>query len=212
MTSANVAQTDFLREAEMTEPIELSRLTAVVAPPAAPKESGNAGAVKDVQRRLSVVFPTDYVEICREYGSGRFKPLSGLMLGNPQSPRYETWLAKQLKELTTTRQTLLNGAGDDEFPFPLFPDSTGLLPFARTASHTYLLWRISEDAPCRWPIFAFGADFEQRGKLPSRWLRFDMSLVDFLVGGLEGTIWMPSIRPRRVEMPRSKWFSPEPLW
>jgi hypothetical protein len=148
----------------------LRNLISVISPPAAPKENSNGSALHKLEIALGISFPADYKEYAAAYGSGGFLDLGGLSIDilNPLAKNYRERLhsfcgfASHAKLVST----------EDEFPFEVFPDIPGLLPWGIDDAGGSLSW-LTEGPADAWPIIAMVA----RESIIER---FDMPMTEFL--------------------------------
>jgi uncharacterized protein (TIGR02996 family) len=114
----------------------------VVMPP--PKRLLNAsGKWEEVEQALGLTLPSDYKAFIRTYGSGTagcIEIVSPLGLNYDVRERWVNW-AGLIADL----------AEYEEVPYPVFPESGGLLPFGTLGDVDLLTWRTIGD-PEHWPF------------------------------------------------------------
>lgn len=185
------------------------QLLDLLPPPASPMETD--GNLPDVLNRLHLRLPPDFVEICRLYGSGRFPGLSGLMLGNPLSPRFKPWFTRKRDHLKQERKNAVHLELEPHFPFAVFPALPGVVPFAASTNGVVVCWWASQHDPAAWPILVFAGEIRRKGMLPRAWARYDMSASAFLLKGLTGGLY-PLFAATDIPTVIEPRFVPEPLW
>jgi hypothetical protein len=97
--------------------------------------------VKKVEEQEQFKFPTDYVKFIRFYGTGRLSQL--LWILNPLS-EYDRF--NLLAFLTNQKQVFdqLKREYDAKYPYKLFQNKVGLLPFAFTDNGDTIYWNIKD--------------------------------------------------------------------
>src|SRR5690242_15491951 len=104
------------------------RLAALIGLNIDPVPRRNWAAVEASLGGLSL--PGDYKRLADNLPKGRFKDLIGLVLpGNTGHPEND-YLGQYRHALDDLRESREDGDGD--FPYPLFPDEGGLLPWGDT--------------------------------------------------------------------------------
>jgi hypothetical protein len=83
----------------------------------------------------------------------------------------------------------------EDFPFPLYPEPGGLLPWAKTGDGTDLCW-LTEGQPDSWPTAAWN--------IPGGGHRYDMIAAELLYRYLSGQLHVELLRPA----PAEPWFDP----
>jgi SMI1-KNR4 cell-wall len=157
------------------------RLVVIAPPPVDPVTSRGDWSVAEA--RAGVSLPADYRRLIGLYGCGIFGG--------------EVWLCSPFAanpniELVEDGRDLLNGDRDvrqldpEDFPYPLFPEPGGLLPWGRTHGGDNLYWRTGP-GPDEWTVVANGsrsADFAE----------FPGGVAAFLLAWIEG-MWSPDVLP-----------------
>jgi hypothetical protein len=144
----------------------ISELLKVVPPPANPVEAKNGTAWKRAQEVIGSKLPNDFRDVGLHYGSGTF---CGTYLGilNPLSADFERAVTFLLAELRERRLTY-------NYPYGVFPEQPGLLPWGSDENGNVLHW-LTEGAPDYWPII-----LQPEGAEGHELERFDIPMTTFL--------------------------------
>lgn len=156
----------------------LASLLIVLSPPATPYERGINEEWPAIESTLRIVLPNDYKEYINTFGTGRINGY--LSPYNPFSDNRFLNLVKQIPNQLGILQRIKDEWGNEECPYPLYPEPHGLLPWGVTGNGNVLLWATIGCAD-DWTIVVSG------GRNPG-YEEFDMSMTDFLVKLLSGNI------------------------
>src|SRR5262245_9764620 len=116
----------------------IENLKAFIPPPESPIQ--NSGDWSAVEYELGVVFPSDFKDLIRVYGTGAF--YGRLAIENP----LRKWGRDGIREYLSAYHELRDAC---EYSFPLFPESPGLLPWGGDSNgHLYCWW--TDGAPDVW--------------------------------------------------------------
>ncbi len=153
----------------------ITELLKVVPPPTSPKEAYNELAWETGQESLGVALPNDFREVGVRYGSGKFCGYIGAL--NPLSEDFTTsiiYLLEVLRDIAESRK----------YPYKVFPDHPGLLPWGGDDNGHMLHWLTEGDAD-NWPVIieSHEGDLE----------RYDLSMTTFLAKALTN-----EIRPKHI--------------
>lgn len=161
--------------------MSIEALVKAVSPPLSPIAGGENLAWGPVEAELKVILPPDYKAYVARFGVGRlndyFHPL------NPFTPNPHLNLIRHLETLyEAERGLLLNHPEDSQLfpPFPLHPESPGLLPWGVTDNGEELFWHtvgVSE----HWPVVVYSGRQE-------KYETFPMSMSRFLAAVLTGEL------------------------
>ena len=155
----------------------IDELIRTVAPPLKPIANGPTDGLRETTQQLGLELPDDLVQLCAQYGSGRFwdKGRLPIEIFNPFDS------AKYLQEIK-----LLCGFIDDA-PHSVYPEVSGLLPLGVDDQRVTLYW-LTDGPPDSWPIVANTSsdDYPQ----------WNIPLGDFLTG----------IFTRRITIWKGKFF------
>lgn len=119
---------------------------------------------KEADERLGVNFPSDYKQFIGTYGSGNVGDF--IVFFNPFAPIERNNFFNNV-QFVIGGQTKFRG-----IPFPLFPKSGGLLPFAKTYDGDDLFWETRGESD-KWSIVVLEVRSTHYEKYP-------MKMVDFL--------------------------------
>lgn len=124
----------------------ISDLEAVMPPPIATSVIEPTAWV-EVERSLGTSLPSDYKDFIRTYGLGQVADF--LCVLTPFSDNPNVNLSLQIEQqLSALRE--LHAAGESA-PYPLFPATGGIMPFAITDNGDVLHWE-TNGAPDAWRV------------------------------------------------------------
>ncbi|MBI1259274.1 MAG: hypothetical protein GC204_17550 [Chloroflexi bacterium] len=124
-----------------------SQLLSLLRPPEEPIETGSAEGWAAVEAMLSTTLPEDYKQFIGNFGSGW---LGGfLFVWNPFASAF-------YMNFETRYVWKLGSLEGEPLPYPLYPASGGLLPFAATKDGDTLFW-VTQAQPDHWTIFILPA-------------------------------------------------------
>ena len=155
----------------------IAELLAVVSPPSNPINAENGNHWTLAEQWIGFGLPDDFRDFATHYGSGK---ICGNYLGilNPLSTdNFQdavTSFAEVLRDVKRPR----------EYPYDVFPDRPGLLPWGSDENGNYLHW-LTEGEANAWPIIVESHEGELE--------RFDMSMTTFLAKALTN-----EIRPKHI--------------
>jgi hypothetical protein len=158
--------------------MSVAALKEVTAPPVEPAETGRREDWRQVESTLGTALPSDYKEYIDTYGTGKLADF--LLPLNPFSKNPHLNLIQQVPRRLGALRELKQQGGDRACPYPLFPESGGLLPWGITDNGDVLYWR-TEGRPDHWGTVvneSRGPEFEQ----------FDEPMTDFVAGVLSKRI------------------------
>lgn len=157
-----------------------------VPPPDAPLHSGPEDRIGHLQEHFGIAFPTDYLGICRRYGSGIFAGSISVM--NVFSPSYVVCAEDLLDIFREMRAT----EGTQRYPYPVHPEKGGVFPWARLLNHV-AFW-ITNPAREQWPTVLWDRDYD-------RWQIWDMPCSKLLTEALCGNISLAVFSTSRALTP-----------
>ncbi len=131
--------------------------------------SENNGDWDSAERQLNTELPDDYKVYINNFGSAYVDKF--LTIYNPFSQNPNLNLIEQTKIILEDYRWL-QAQGNEQIPFPLFPDKDGLLPFGTTDNGDVLFWKTSGE-PNQWTIVV-------NASRESLYDRFDENMTDFL--------------------------------
>jgi hypothetical protein len=151
----------------------IEELLTVVPAPEKATETGSKTKWSKVEKDLGVALPADYKEFVSRYGTGL---LSGFIrVFNPFAKSEYTNLVASVRRIGATNQMLRASEGA-RFPYSVFPDPAGLLPWGTDDNGNYYYW-LTRGEPDHWPVVV-GAGRH------AKWQQFDVSMTTFLGKGL----------------------------
>jgi len=173
----------------VTAPID--RLVSLVPPPTVPVDA--AGDWRSVETVLGLALPEEFKLLLGHYGVGSFDDIT-LLSPFDSHPKRVFDLVEHANVLIPWFAELRKDAPED-FPFPLYPEPGGLLPWATTSVGTDLCW-LTEGRPEHWPT----AVWNVRGG----GTRYELGAVDLLHDYLRGQLRVERLGPP----PPVPWFDP----
>jgi hypothetical protein len=165
----------------------LRDLMGLVPPPVEPIDAD--GEWRWVWPSLGCRLPNDYQDLVRAYGLGSF---DDVVLWTPFTPRSWANLVVNARDLADE----YGPVRDDDpaaFPYPLYPEPGGMLPWASTGDGDWLCW-LTDDEPNGWPVVEWNI---REGAH-----RHDVGAVEFLNDYLTGAREAMLLRPP----PPVPWF------
>lgn len=128
---------------------ELDTLTGILPPPASPVEPPGATAWRDAERALGRPRPPDYKAFVERFGSGRIDGFIHVL--NPAAAREPVRLLPAIERLGAGFREL-RAADPSEVPYPVHPESAGLIPWAFSDNGDVFFWATEAEDPADWPI------------------------------------------------------------
>lgn len=157
--------------------MSVESLTRVLPPPQAPLETGLFDEWEQVELTVGVSLPHDFKEFIKVFGTGRICGLFYLL--NPFSKNEHLNLINQVPIRLDALSEIRKGY-PAEVPYPIFPEPSGLLPWAYTDNGDVFYWR-TQGAPDAWTVVLQDTGFEI-------WEEYNDSLSGFLERLLGGEI------------------------
>ena len=161
----------------------LSHLATIVPPPDAPVERGSVEEFDAVEQQLCLELPPDYKAYVGTYGSGQWhefwwflSPFDESQYGN---------LTRHSVADETAKWSILNAErtcriAEGEYPYPIYPEPGGILPWAVTENGGNFFW-LTIGPALNWPTVYRanrGAEFE----------RIDLTCTEILLGIVTGRL------------------------
>ena len=160
-----------------TDPVH--QLTALAGHPA---RRDVAIAWPAVEASIGSRLPADYRSLVEALPDGAFRDLVRVNRpGDQQHPGTE-FLGYYAGWLDTWRAW--RAAGRGTFPYPIFPEPGGLLPWATGPRMAPVFWLTGPDDPDHWPVILVDPGFQQWGRHPGPASAF---LLDALTGRFDTT-------------------------
>jgi hypothetical protein len=126
----------------------IEELLSVVRPPRRPVEAGEPDELPDIERRLGISLPKDYVDFGLRYGTGVFVDSGRLNITvlNPFSDKYIERVKSDSAFLLKMKEIV-----PQEVPYDIFPKSPGLLRWGYDDNGWELCW-LTLGSPESWPV------------------------------------------------------------
>ena len=124
----------------------IEEILRVLPAPALPLQS-TGSSWDEIESQIGSVLPDDYKQFVTYYGSGRIDNL--LWIFNPFASNKHINFVKQIEVRLEALRFLIEKRS--EHPYPLFPNTGGLLPFGGTDNGDTLYW-LTEGLANNWHI------------------------------------------------------------
>ena len=130
------------------------------------------------QQEHGVVFPVDYVEFVDTYGTGSIDDFLWI---------YTPWCQNENLNIFTRGKIVGDAyrASHEEFPkdfpFAVYPEKGGLLPFGGTDNGDEFYWLTDDINPEKWKLIVYMDRSDE-------YLEYNLNLMDFLTGIFSGEI------------------------
>lgn len=156
-------------------------------PPVTTFEIGTPAAWREVERKLGLCLPPDYVALTDTYGSGMWDG-GELVVLNPFTAEFCRNLVKQCGPIQQGNSTAIEAERETRkqvqelgqvYPYPIYPESGGLIPWAYTGNGGNLFW-VSQGEPQSWPT-AFFRDRSDEFEV------IKLSVTEIILGILNGS-------------------------
>jgi hypothetical protein len=166
----------------------LDELKGLVPPPAAVASP----QWEDALEQVGFEFPADYREFVDAYGEGTFERSEyvGLEVRAPHSsalglrgePGLKGFVARHVNRV----RPLFVGSGEGTAmwagePYPMYPDSGGLLSWGRSQQNDQFFWLTQDADPDRWPVVGWS-------RHDASTLVFDGGMAEFLIALFTGRV------------------------
>jgi hypothetical protein len=152
-----------------------------------------------VRERLGVRLPSDFERLVDEFGPfavGWEDTPDLIKVDAPGDPRDAWNLEKQMEYYAEVVDSLRDFEREHDpdnveqnFPYRVFPEAGGLLPFAQQMDGDTFCWKTVGDCD-GWTIVVLRRQFAYD---ESPWYEFDGGLADWLLGRLTGTVTGPPL-------------------
>lgn len=110
-----------------------------------------------IERSLGLRLPDDYRMLAEITPLGRFQGFVRLIrpgdFDHPES-EYLGYYEYRLEDMRAWREE-----EPERFPFPIYPEPGGLLPWAATHRHDLIFWLTADNDPNEWPVVTSDTDF-----------------------------------------------------
>jgi hypothetical protein len=118
--------------------MSLQTLAQIVTPPTDPVDSGSVDEWLAIEEKLGTPLPTDYKEYINTYGTGTIG--SFLWPYNPFSNNENLNLITRIEQDLSALRQIKDEFGEEEVPYPLYPETGGLLSWAISDNGDVLYW------------------------------------------------------------------------
>lgn len=152
-------------------------MTAVLSPPAEPRETRLGAAWDGIEKRLGTRLPSDYTAFVETYGSGSIDEF--LVVLNPFASNRNINLL-ECGRLRSQAYAELRARFPEMYVHDVYPAPGGLLPFAITDNGNVFYWKTAGE-PNTWTVVAY----EGRGP---QFYEFPGGMTDFLAALLTRSI------------------------
>ena len=153
-------------------------LCKVMFPPKEPVESRRVEEFSEIEQELGTTMPSDFKEYINLFGTGYIGRF--LWVFNPFSNEESLNFIEQMEIRLDALEEIKEKYGDDECPYPLYPEPSGLLPWGATDNGDVLYWS-TVGQPDEWTVVineSRGPKFEQ----------YEESMTGFLAKLISGDI------------------------
>jgi hypothetical protein len=120
-----------------------------------------------IEEALGLRLPADYKVLAESFPLGWFRMFAKVEVPAGRQRLLGDYAVMQLDHLRQVRAT-----GESSFPFPVFPEPGGVLPWGSIGSPGLAFWLTEADDPDGWPVIAAGSH--------DYWDRFDGPACEFL--------------------------------
>ncbi len=155
--------------------MSIERLIEILAPPKTPFFRPTDADWLAVEAELGVALPIDYKHFISIFGSVYIDKFMGIY--NPFATNQYLNFLKAFKVQGDVLREIRGKWGKEEVPYPIFPESGGLLACGRDDNGNSIFWR-TIGTPDQWTIVVGAAR-------DSRFEEFQMELTRFLTGILK---------------------------
>lgn len=136
-----------------------------------------------IERSLGQLrLPSDYKASVEVFPKGKFSELISVIRPgdmNKSPSEYLGYYSTQLEDMRNWREK-----GHGEFPYPIFPEPEGLLPWGVGPRGELCFWLTNSTNPEDWPVVTADVDFVS-------WKIFEGTMCQFLVNLVSGRVGNP---------------------
>lgn len=155
--------------------MSVTALKAIVEPPANPVDVGPIQVRVDIEEKLGLTLPQDFIDFNFEYGSGTFSHEQFWLL-NP----FANWYMDNVEQVCHLYTKMKSDEGDEYIPYEIFPQQPGLFPWGAESNGHQMFW-LMKGASDEWPIILFNRD-------SGHFQELEMPVTTFLCKIFEGTL------------------------
>ncbi|HNW08045.1 MAG TPA: SMI1/KNR4 family protein [Verrucomicrobiota bacterium] len=149
--------------------MSLASLLTVLLPPPQPVEVPTTEDWRAIESLLGEL-PADYKAFVERFGTGKINEF--ILVLNPASKNPYLNLVREMEPILSALRELIQSG--EPCPFPLHPESGGLLPFGKTDNGDALFW-LTQGEPDKWHVVVNSAR-------DATYERFECDATDFLAG------------------------------
>lgn len=131
-----------------------------------------------LQEQHNVFFPKDYIAFVDFYGGGAIDVF--LWIYTPWGENENINFFECAEEVIEAYK-ISHDEFPDDFPFKVYPENGGLLPFGGTDNGDDFYWLKTGDNPDFWRIVVYDGR-------STNYYEYEMSLTDFIVGVITGDV------------------------
>ncbi|MFJ9776799.1 hypothetical protein ACIRVF_37140 [Kitasatospora sp. NPDC101157] len=165
-----------------TDVLQFAALAGLAAEPVGPPLPWERS-----REACGVGFPADYREFIDRFGPGEVRSYLGVNApwpwrgSAPDGEIFRVFASRTIEDFGPVFREMRD-KDPALCPYPLLPESGGLLHWGGTVQGDQFFWLTSDPDPMEWPVVVWF-----RGKDPrDAWRRYDMRFVAFLVHALSG--------------------------
>ena len=131
----------------------------------------------EVERSLGLGLPDDYKEIVSRFPTGHFQGFLRVLRPGDRGGAPSEYLGYYSHRLDDMRVWRADEPG--RFPYPIFPESGGLIPWGETIRGDLFFWLTDLPDPNSWPVIVTDYEF-------SNWKKVSKGLAGFLCDVVTG--------------------------
>ncbi|WP_157358570.1 hypothetical protein [Amycolatopsis sp. ATCC 39116] len=154
-----------------------------------------------IERSLGLELPAEYKEIAETFPRGEFQGAVKLIRPGDVDGDEDDYLGYFAHRLQDMREWRNDDPG--RFPFPIYPEEGGLLPWGWTSRSALLFWRTTGSWD-KWTVVVADPTFE-------KWVELDQGLCDFLIELVTGRVEAVDVHDLGVAGGRPTFVYEKPL-
>lgn len=146
---------------------------------------------ESVERSLGVPVPNDFKALVAKFPRGVFRKYASVSIPECSDGQWNFIgdLELALEDLRAWRDD-----EPDRFPYPLYPEKRGLIPWGGSTQGEIFFWAPDAEDPAHWDTVAYEPE-------EIRWERFHLSATEFLNAVIAGTLESTTLAGPRVAEP-----------
>ena len=176
--------------------MNIDNLVKILPPPEIPREVPSLRDIVSFESKIAKL-PSDYISYLKHYGTGSADNF--ICIYNPVSKNIYLNLFERIQVQLEALREIREFEGD-KFPYAIFPEKDGLLPFGATDNGDFLCWKTNADQ-AHWKVVVAEARAQN-------YEEYDMGIAEFLHKILKKEIRVnifpedfPSEQPRFFPLP-----------